>query len=85
MVDDPIDEALALDSDTVTGRRRPGRQNHVSPALLPLLREPVGYNLSDLESDEDPDQLSVVRGIYFAMLVSLPIWILIGITMIMLI
>jgi hypothetical protein len=84
MANDPIDEALALDADTVTGRRRPGRKNHVSPALLPLLREPVGDSLSDLEPDEDPDQLSVVRGIYFAILMSLPIWILIGIAMIML-
>ncbi len=52
-----------------TDRRRPGRLESVSPALIPILRsaEP------EIEFDE-VDQASAVRGLAFGLLLSAPIW-----------
>ena len=56
-----------------TDRRRPGRLESVSPALIPILRraEP------EIEFDE-VDQNSAIRGLFFGLLLSAPIWALIA-------
>jgi hypothetical protein len=44
-VDAPV--APAHQTGLVTDRRRPGRVNDVSPALIPLLRNPAGVAVAD--------------------------------------
>ena len=60
-------------------RRRPGRAEHVDPALLPLLRsgfDPAAVSgdlpLHDIE--DNPDPLSPARGIAVALLLSGIFW-----------
>ena len=67
-VDAPPATLTAAD---VTDRRRPGRLENVSPALIPILRtsEPE----IPIEFDE-VDQASAVRGLAFGVLLSAPIW-----------
>lgn len=69
----------------LTDRRRPGRPQEVSPALLPLIREdmlpsepqpqrPMEWPEEDLEHDE----LSTIRGIMYGVAIALPIWAVLG-------
>lgn len=56
-------------------RRRPGRVENVSPALIPILRTPDPA--VDIEFDE-VDQAAAVRGLAFGVLLSAPIWVAIA-------
>jgi hypothetical protein len=57
----------------IPDQRRAGRLEHVSPALIPLLRNPGQYVDAD-----DSDPLAPTRGIAVALLLSVFIWALIG-------
>jgi hypothetical protein len=57
-------------------RRRPGRAEQVSSALIPLLREPAHGFDTHLNIDTDP--LAPARAILVGSLVSVPLWTLIG-------
>ena len=59
----------------VTDRRRPGRVENVSPALIPILRSADPE--SAIEFDE-VDQAAAVRGLAFGVLLSAPIWVAIA-------
>ena len=72
------------DTDTLTDRRRPGRPESISPALLPLLRN-NGQAHADLIAEAlsfptgeypGPDDLSAAKGILVAVLLSMPLWLL---------
>lgn len=63
----------------VKERRRPERNEHVSPELIPLLRSPVPDNTPAPPSskvDEPPphDDLRVARGIVIVVALSIPLW-----------
>jgi hypothetical protein len=60
----------------VPDRRRPGRVEHISPTLIPLLREPAQF--VDTELDTEADTLVAARGIAVAVLLSVPLWGLVG-------
>jgi hypothetical protein len=64
--------------DTSTDRRRPERQDDVSPALIPLLREETIESLSFEPADESFDNLSGSRGIIIWVLVSAATWLSLG-------
>jgi hypothetical protein len=66
----PIDPGAEPESARAPDRRRPGRRDDVSPALLPLLREDLSVQLRDHLIDEEPDQLRSFRGIMLWVLVS---------------
>jgi hypothetical protein len=57
----------------ISDQRRPGRLEHVSPALIPMLRKPGQYVDAD-----DSDPLAPARGIAVGLLLSAPLWALIG-------
>ncbi len=59
-------------SDT-TDRRRPGRLDSVSPELIPLLRKQTAEAPIEFD-EEDVDQTAAVRGVFFGVLISAPIW-----------
>lgn len=85
MVDDPLrpDAVAASDGgDVKTDRRRPGRPEHVSPHLIPLLR-----NASTVEIPPEPipaadagnrDDLGSAKGILVGLGLAIPLWGLIG-------
>ena len=55
-------------------RRRPGRTDFANPALIELLRAPVG-KLDAAEASRDrEDDLAPVRGIRNGVLLSVPLW-----------
>jgi hypothetical protein len=59
-------------------RRRSGRPDHVSPELLPLLRQSERDQLPFKESDDDydpDDQLSAARGVFVGVALSVPLWV----------
>ncbi len=64
-------------------RRRPGRNDQVSPHLIPLLRNPattgIPTPLPD-EADTSPleDDLAAAKGIMFGLAMSVPLWAGIG-------
>jgi hypothetical protein len=66
----------------VQDRRRPGRPDQVSSALIPLLRDPTPSDdtspLFDDTLSDDDDELAPMRGIAVATLLSVPLWFLIG-------
>ncbi len=75
LIDPPLttaraEAALSPLRQLVQDRRRPGRVAQVSPALIPLLRDPAHY--------VDTDPLTPARGVMVALLVSVPLWTLIG-------
>ena len=66
-------------SDAVETRRRPGRLRNVSPDLVPLLRSPATANirepsLSEANAQFIEDNLGSVKGIMFAVALSVPLW-----------
>jgi hypothetical protein len=85
MVDDPINGIRAPVAAALPDRRRPGRLENVAPSLLSLLRDPAHDRSFNPETDEEPDQLSAMRGILLAVLVSLPVWVLVGVVIFVLI
>lgn len=69
-----------LPSDRAADRRRPGRNNQVSPPLIPLLRNPATPDIPVLlpgKVDAPPsrDDLAPVKGIIFPLALSVPLWI----------
>jgi hypothetical protein len=83
-IDDPAPEAKSAESGvdaapapapTTTDRRRPGRLEQASPALISLLRKPARRVATVHE--EPPNRL--VRGTINALLISAVIWALIGV------
>jgi hypothetical protein len=68
--------ATALDASA--DHRRPGHQDDVSPALIPLLREETIESLSFEPADDSFDNLSGSRGIIIWVLVSAATWLSIG-------
>jgi hypothetical protein len=56
-------------------RRRPGRIEHISPALIPLVRG-IAAPPEPLIEQAEPD-LAAATGILVAVLISLPIWTLV--------
>ena len=78
MVSDPIDTSADLDAGAVPDRRRPGRRDDMSPELIPLLRGNAPPDLSMLEPNEKPDQLSIPRGMALALYISATVWVLLG-------
>ena len=66
-------------SDAVETRRRPGRLKNVSPDLVPLLRSPAtadirGPSLGEADAQFREDSLAPVKGIMFAVALSVPLW-----------
>jgi hypothetical protein len=65
------------------GRRRPGRDDQVSPHLISLLRSPATLDIpASLPGKLDPvffeDDFALVRVIGFGLVLSLPLWAIIG-------
>ena len=58
----------------VAERRRPGRRDHVSPELVPLLRGESAFVPDAPIQFGDPDQLRGVRGITLAVAISTALW-----------
>ncbi len=59
-----------------TDRRRPGRIEDVNPSLIPLLRTgemPPG--LDETFEDDEPDQITGARGVFFGVAFSAPLWV----------
>jgi hypothetical protein len=79
MVINPIDQEDGFESDMTSDRRRPGRQNDVNPALIPLLRGDVDNEGPSLGENEDPDPIAALRGIVLATPIAIILWILVGI------
>jgi hypothetical protein len=66
----PIDRDAELEPAAAPDRRRAGRLDDVSPALIPLLRGDSSDQLRDYPIDEEPDQLGAFRGIIIWTLIS---------------
>ena len=66
-------------SDAIETRRRPGRLKKVNPDLIPLLRSPATADIRELSLGEVDaqfveDNLAPVKGILFAVALSVPLW-----------
>ena len=66
-------------STALKTRRRPGRRDQVSPDLVPLLRSPTTADICDplpgkMDAGFVEDNLASVKGIVFALLLSVPLW-----------
>ena len=66
----PIDRDAELEPAAAPDRRRAGRLDDVSPALIPLLRGDSSDQLCDYPIDKEPDQLGAFRGIIIWTLIS---------------
>ncbi len=67
----------------VKGRRRPERVAQVSPHLIPLLRNPATVDIPALLRAPAAlpfleDDFAFVKGIGFALVLSVPLWAIIG-------
>ena len=72
----PPPSVLPDETTIVADRRRPGRSQHVSPELVPLLRgQAPAPPADDLEEFGEADQLDAARGLAAGALLSAPIWI----------
>ncbi|MBN9559944.1 MAG: hypothetical protein J0H14_04335 [Alphaproteobacteria bacterium] len=84
MVDDPLrhDEVAASDGgDVKIDRRRPGRPEHVSPHLIPLLRNAAEAEIPPDDApvaDRTQDDLGPAKGILAGLGLAIPLWGLIG-------
>ena len=74
--------AFAGDVAAVPDQRRPGRLDRVSPALIPLLRDPApGVDAASCvgaASYEDTDPRAPARGVVVALFLSIPLWAVFG-------
>ena len=74
--------AFVADVAAVPDQRRPGRLDRVSPALIPLLRDPAqcvdAVSCVGTASCEDTDPRAPARGIVVGLLLSVPLWALFG-------
>lgn len=84
MVDDPLrgDAVAAPDAGEVkTDRRRPGRPEHVSPHLIPLLRNATGLEIPPDDVpivDHTRDDRGPAKGLMAGLGLALPLWVLIA-------
>ncbi len=67
----------------IKGRRRPGRNDQVSPHLIPLLRNPATADIPappPVKSDRPhlDERFALARDIGFGLMLSAPLWALIG-------
>lgn len=74
-----VRDAVKSRDNVPAERRRPGRPDVVSPALIPLLRthDQINPQLYEQESEpqfDDPDPLRPARGLAFALVASLLLW-----------
>ena len=72
-------ERIATPTD-IKGRRRPGRNDQVSPHLIPLLRDPTTIGVPAPLPCEEAVPLLVddtvpARGIVFGLALSIPVWV----------
>jgi hypothetical protein len=67
-----IDRQAETEPDVKDDRRRPGRQDDVSPDLIPLLRGTLPYTKDEAEEDHDP--LAACRGVVIWALTSAVAW-----------
>jgi hypothetical protein len=67
-------EVEAASRSAVAERRRPGRQAHVSPELIPLLRSEAPVVLEPEIQFGEPDQLRSARGVTLAVAISAALW-----------
>jgi len=73
---------VEVDSGTTTqtetwpqvDRRRPGRPEHVSPELIPLMRGNIQATGEPEVLFGDPDQLRAVRGLAIGAVISCMLW-----------
>ena len=70
----PAETGAAAAPPVAQDRRRPGRVEQVSPAIIPLLRDPARC----VDTDQDTDPLAPARGVVFGLLLSVALWALIG-------
>lgn len=77
----PEEHPLAEQTSTPakTTRRRPGRNEQVSPRLIALLRNPTVSNiLTDLPENQcafaSHDDLKAIRGIFFSLVLCVLLW-----------
>ena len=70
LVNHPIDRDAELQPLAALERRRAGRLDDVSPALIPLLRGDSSDQLGGYPIDDEPDQLGAFRGITIWALIS---------------
>lgn len=73
----PAEQATV--SDGIKDRRRPGRNDQVSPQLIPLLRKPATVDIPALlpgKMNALPlrGDRAFIRGIIFALALSVPFW-----------
>ena len=85
MVDDPLrDDLLTADvvvQEAKLDRRRPGRSEHVSPHLIPLLRNAAALEISLDDAPVDDrvqDDFGPLKGIIAGLGLAIPLWCLIG-------
>jgi hypothetical protein len=76
-----IDREAEAEPDVRRDRRRPGRQDDVSPDLVPLLRATFPY-IED-EAEEDRDQLAASRGIVIWTLLTVAAWAVVSATVVL--
>ena len=60
-------------------RRHPGRNDQVSPYLIPLLRNPATMEIpaplpGEMDTTFPCDDLAAMRGIIFGLVLSVPLW-----------
>jgi len=63
----------------IKSRRRLGRNDQVSPHLIPLLRDPAAIDIlapppCETEAPPPSDQLAPARGIAFGLVLCVPLW-----------
>lgn len=69
----PAEVLSPINGDAAHGdRRRPGRIETVSPALLPLLRQ--DRLLEDTADQKDDDDLTAARGIGISVVIGVLLW-----------
>ncbi len=57
-------------------RRRPGRMDQVSPALIPILRKgELPPEIDNSIEFGEPDQIAGARGVLFGVALSAPLWV----------
>jgi hypothetical protein len=77
----PVDRNAELEPTVAEDRRRPGRQDDISPELVAMLRGSYADTFDD-PVDDQPDQLASARGIVIwtlvsaAMVIVLAVWLL---------
>ena len=70
---DPV--SVTTTEAAASDRRRPGRVSDVSPELIPILR---GEEPPAVLEFEDVDQTAALRGLFFGVLFSIPVWVAIA-------